>query len=67
MTVRYADTPAPQRGAAGGNPEALPLETLAALQQVLGEVIDGLRERATAQVAREAGAIEYASWLRLLR
>jgi hypothetical protein len=47
-------------------PEPLSLETLAVVQQVLGEVLQGLRQRATAHAAREAGAIEYASWLQHL-
>ena len=47
-------------------PEPLSLETLAVVQQVLAEVLQGLRQRAAPQAAREAGAIEYASWLQHL-
>ena len=51
---------------AGECPQPLSLETIAVIQQVLGEVLHGLRQRVTAQAAREAGAIEYTSWLRRL-
>ena len=50
---------------AGECPEPLSLETIAVIQQVLGEVLHDLRQRVTAQAGREAGAIEYTSWLRL--
>ena len=43
-------------------PEPLSLETIAVIQQVLSDVLHGLRERATGHPARDAGAIEYASW-----
>ena len=51
---------------AGECPEPLSLETIAVIQQVLGEVLHGLRQRVTTHAAREAGAIEYTSWLRRL-
>jgi hypothetical protein len=64
MHVQSRIDPAPQVHATAGEcPEPLSLETLAVIQQALGEVLQGLRQRATAHAAREAGAREYASWL----
>jgi hypothetical protein len=49
-------------GTARDCPEPLSLETIAVIQQVLGDVLHALRERVTGHAARDAGAIEYASW-----
>ena len=67
MQVQSRFDPAPHVHAmAGDGPEPLSLETLAVVQQVMGEVLHGLRQRVATQAAREAGAIEYASWLQSL-
>lgn len=67
MQVQSRFEPAPHVHAMAGEcPEPLSLETIAVIQQVLGEVLHGLRQRVTAQAAREAGAIEYTSWLQRL-
>jgi hypothetical protein len=67
MHVQSRFDPAPQVHATAGEcPQPLSLETVAVIQQAVGEVLQGLRQRATAQAAREAGALEYASWLTLL-
>ena len=67
MHVQSRFEPAPNAHAPAGQcPEPLSLETLAVIQQVLGEVLHDLRQRVTAQAGREAGAIEYASWLQRL-
>ena len=67
MHVQSRFDPAPQVHATAGEcQQPLSLETLAVIQQVLGEVLHGLRQRVTAQAAREAGAIEYTSWLQRL-
>ena len=64
MHVQSRFDPAPQVHATVGEcQQPLSLETLAVIQQVLGDVLQGLRQRASAQAAREAGATEYASWL----
>ena len=47
----------------GETPQALSLETLELVQQVLTHAIADLRDNATAAAARDAGALEYASWL----
>lgn len=66
MHVQSRFDPAPHVQMAGDGPEPLSLETLAVVQQVMGEVLHGLRQRVAAQAEREAGAIEYASWLQSL-
>jgi hypothetical protein len=63
MQIQSAFDPAPQvHGTARERPEPLSLETIAVIQQVLGDVLHALRERVTGHAARDAGAIEYASW-----
>ncbi len=62
MTVNQTTTSAIQHRPGEMSPGPS-LETLEAVQQVLVQALGGLRESLAAPAAREAGEIEYASWL----
>ncbi len=49
---------------AGDVPQPVSLETIALIEQVLAQLLGALRARITAPATRDAGAIEYDSWLR---
>ncbi|AMO22607.1 hypothetical protein GCM10027034_30400 [Ramlibacter solisilvae] len=63
MTV-HQESPQVSSSIPGDFPTPIPLETIAAIEQVLAETLRALREKAKSQPAAGAGAIEYESWMR---
>jgi hypothetical protein len=64
MTVHQESIQA-SRSIRGDVPQPVSLETIAVVEQMLTDMLRGLREKATSQpAAADAGAIEYESWLR---
>lgn len=68
MTVQRNAVPLSQAGdAAGPCPHPVSLETMELIQQALGEMLQALRRKAHPRSGPDAGAIEYASWMPLIR
>lgn len=68
MTVHQQSFQA-SRSPGGPGPQPLSPETIAVIEQVLTDLLRGLRDQAARQPAAtaDAGAIEYDSWLRRAR
>lgn len=67
MTVQQQSIRSSATGSiADACPQPVSLETLAVVEQVLADLLSALRGRQATQAtqaARDAGAVEYASWL----
>lgn len=66
MTVNQMPTPIPQQTGAMASKHPLSLPTLELVERALVDTLHGLRQGVTGPADRDAGAIEYASWLRHL-
>jgi len=66
MTVNQTPTPVPQQTSATAGQHPLSLSTLELVERALADTLHGLRQSVTGPADRDAGAIEYASWLRRL-
>jgi hypothetical protein len=66
MTVNQMTTPVPQQTGAMASKDPLFLPTLELVERALVDTLHGLRQSVTGPADRDAGAIEYASWLRRL-
>lgn len=68
MTVQRNVLPLhPQDEPAGTCPHPVSLETIELIEQALGDMLRSLRRKAGSHPAEDAGAVEYASWLPLIR
>lgn len=64
MTVQQQSIPSSATGPIADHcPQPVSLETLAVVEQVLADLLSTLRGRQATQAARDAGVVEYASWL----
>jgi len=66
MTVNQTTTSSPQPTGAIAGQQPLSLPTLELVERALADTLHGLRQSVTGPADRDAGAIEYASWLRRL-
>lgn len=66
MNVHHPATPLDAGRLPGDARAPVSLEALEVIEQALGEALRALRRRAAPPPERDAGEIEYASWLRSL-
>jgi len=64
MTVNQMTTPVAQQTGALAGKHPLSLPTLELVERALVDTLQVLRQNVTGPADRDAGAIEYASWLR---